>query len=195
MASPDPTAEKARLRDEALAHRDGLDAEFRAHASRAAATLLLGLPEMTGAALVSGFWPIRSEIDPRPVLQALHARGRGVALPVVAHPHLLFRLWQPGEALERRGFGLSEPPDDAPIVEPDLLLVPLAAFDRSGHRIGYGKGHYDRTLARLAARKAIVAVGVAFAVQECETIPAQAHDVPLDILVTEREIIRPASPR
>ena len=191
MTSPDHTAEKARLREEALARRDQLDAAFRAQASRAAAALLLGLPETTGAALVSGFWPIRSEIDPRPVLQALHARGRAVALPVVAHPHLLFRLWRPGEPLERRGFGLSEPPDDAPLAEPDLLLVPLAAFDRAGNRIGYGKGHYDRTLNALAARKRIVAVGVAFAVQECETIPAEAHDVPLDILVTEREIIRP----
>ncbi len=194
MASPDDHDTKARIRGEALARRDRLDAAFRAQASRAAAALLLGLPELARAALVSGFWPIRSEIDPGPVLQALHARGRAVALPVVAHPHLLFRLWHPGESLERRGFGLSEPPDDAPVVEPDLLLVPLAAFDRSGNRIGYGKGHYDRTLAALAARRAIVAVGVAFAVQECETIPAEPHDVPLDILVTEREIIRPASP-
>ena len=142
---------------------------------------------------MAGFWPIRSEVDPQPLLQALHDRGRVLALPVMSDPHLLFRTWTPGDALLRRPFGLSEPADAAPILLPQALLVPLACFDRGGERVGYGKGHYDRTLAALR-RSGALAIGLAFSCQEVERIPVGVHDEPLDWIVTETEVIRADRP-
>jgi 5-formyltetrahydrofolate cyclo-ligase len=177
-----------------LARRDALDPAFRAHASRAVADRALALDAVVSASRVAGFWPIRTEIDPRPLMLALAARGARLALPVVDHPLLRFRAWRPGKALVSRGFGLSEPGEDVPEVAPDVFLVPLAAFDRRGGRIGYGKGHYDRALAAARAARSILAIGLAFAVQEVASVPVTAHDEPLDIVVTERETIVPMPP-
>lgn len=138
-------------------------------------------------AAVSGFWPIREEIDVRPLLEALAARGNVCALPVIVgrgRP-LVFRRWRPGDTLEAASFGLKEPPASAPEVAPRVLLVPLLAFDGSGRRLGYGAGFYDRTLARLRARSAVLAVGIAYAGQRFESVPAGADDEPLDWVVTE----------
>jgi 5-formyltetrahydrofolate cyclo-ligase len=113
-----------------------------------------------------------------------------LALPVIAarDSPLGFRLWAPGDKLLRGPLGILEPSPDAAEIVPDIVLVPLAAFDRSGHRIGYGAGHYDRTLARLRDSKKIIAIGLAFAVQEIETIPALPHDVALDYVLTETQL-------
>ncbi len=142
-------------------------------------------------AAVSGFWPMGSEIDPRPILEVLQRRGHRVGLPVVTGPGtpLLFREWRPGDILQPGGFNTEVPRDDKPEVEPDILLVPLLAFDREGYRLGYGGGFYDRTLERLRETGARLAIGVAFAAQEVESVPRGDYDQPLDMILTEQEVI------
>jgi 5-formyltetrahydrofolate cyclo-ligase len=181
---------KARLREEAFARRDALDPVWRAQASLAMAERALALPDLEGVEPVSGFWPIFSEIDVKILLEALHARGQRLCLPVVAKPAMIFRAWQPGDELVKSGFGVSEPPPSAPEVSPRALLVPLAAFDRQGGRIGYGKGHYDTAIAALCRRHPVLTVGVAFSVQEVAKVPMEAHDRRIDLVVTESELIR-----
>lgn len=186
-ASPD----KAALRKAALARRDGLAVEAREDAARRIAEIVLSRPEIAKADLVSAYWPIRSEVDVRPLIAALRDRGQAVALPQVTPDGLVFRLAAEGDALSPGGFGLSEPGPDAPVVDPRVLLVPLAAFDRRGHRIGYGKGYYDRALARLDAQGRALAIGIAFAAQETPVVPDGPHDRPLDGIVTEAGLIHP----
>jgi 5-formyltetrahydrofolate cyclo-ligase len=155
---------------------------------------LLPIVGVTSGAFVSAYMPMRGELDPRPLLQALVERGMVAAMPCVVGNGmpLLFRQWNTGAALVPRAFGLSEPGDDAPVVEPDFLLVPLLAFDRRGHRLGYGRGYYDRTLAALRAQRSIVAVGLAFAAQEVLSLPVGINDQRLDWIVTETALIHPA---
>jgi 5-formyltetrahydrofolate cyclo-ligase len=142
----------------------------------------------------SAFYPIRDEPDTLALLAALDRQGVAPALPLTRgrDETLLFRSWRPGEPTVPGQLGIPEPAAQAPALEPDLLFVPLAAFDRRGHRIGYGAGHYDRTLAALRARKPILAVGVAYAVCEVAEIPWEPHDQPLDYVLTDSELIRTA---
>ena len=122
-------------------------------------------------------------------MHALLACGCKVALPVTPPPGvdapLTFRLWRPGQALTAASFALHEPSKATPVVEPDIVLAPLLAFDRAGRRLGYGKGHYDRTLADLRGRKDILALGLALSAQEVDCVPTGPHDVPLDGIATE----------
>jgi 5-formyltetrahydrofolate cyclo-ligase len=181
----DPHA-KASLRAAALASRDALSEAQRAAAAQAIAQR--GLPvEMTPGAVVAGYSPIRSELDPTPLMQALAARGARLALPVITQrgQSLRFRVWHAGDRLMPGSLGILEPSPAAAEIVPDIVLVPLAAFDRTGHRIGYGAGHYDRTLAGLHKSKGFAAIGLAFAAQEVKTVPALQHDVPLDYVLTE----------
>ncbi|PTW59665.1 5-formyltetrahydrofolate cyclo-ligase [Breoghania corrubedonensis] len=184
-----PNATKDSLRTAALARRGALEPAARIEASLCVAERVeqLGLPV---GAMVAGFWPIRDEIDPRPLMAGLRERGHGLCLPVVAEPHLIFRELLRGAELVAAGFGTVAPGPGAAEVVPDVLLVPLAAFDRTGHRIGYGKGHYDRAIAAIGANRPLRLIGVAFAVQEVETVPFEDHDRPLDAIVTETELIR-----
>jgi len=135
--------------------------------------------------------PLKSEINPLPLLQRLADAGAQLALPVVAGrgKPLIMRAWQWGEPLAAGVWGIREPKPEAAEVEPDILLVPLLAFDRAGHRIGYGAGYYDLTIARLRARKPVTAVGIGFAAQEIAKIPATVRDARLDLVLTEREAI------
>ncbi len=189
-APPAPVAGKALLRQEALARRAALDDDARHRAAAALAAAADDLALSAGA-VVSGFVPVRGEIDVMPLLEALAARGHPLALPVVMGPtELLFRPWRPGAPRAAAGVGLFHPPPHAGLIEPDVLLVPLAAFDRRGHRIGYGRGYYDRALARLDAGGRRRAVGVAFAVQEVPEVPDEPHDRRLDGLLTD-EGLRP----
>lgn len=186
---------KAALRRSALARRDGLDPAFRDAASHALADRVDALVTFMPSGPVSGFWPIRSEIDPRPALERLGVRGFQAALPRVTPAGLVFCTWSKGQDLVRAGFGLSEPGPAALVVRPTTMLVPLAAFDRRGHRIGYGAGYYDRAIAGCRRDGApLLAIGVAFSCQEIEAVPDEAHDMPLDFLVTERETIRLRTP-
>jgi 5-formyltetrahydrofolate cyclo-ligase len=138
---------------------------------------------------VSGYWPFRSEIDPRPLMRALAQRGCRLALPVTpprgSDAAMTFRQWSPGDALEPGGFRVPEPLADAALLQPDIVLCPLLAFDRFGARLGYGQGHYDRALAGLRAVKPVIVLGLGFASQEVERLPAEAHDIPLHGIVTE----------
>ncbi|KUF11202.1 5-formyltetrahydrofolate cyclo-ligase [Pseudoponticoccus marisrubri] len=140
----------------------------------------------------SGFLPIRTEIDPRPAMEEAAAHGP-VGVPVIqgrGQP-LRFARWEPGMALVDGPFGARIP--EAPeYFEPELLIVPLVAFTRAGARLGYGGGFYDRTLQQLRARRRTLAVGFAFAAQEAEALPLEPTDQPLDMIVTEREVILPA---
>jgi 5-formyltetrahydrofolate cyclo-ligase len=183
-----PAASKPTLRASVLAKRDALSGAQRDAAAQAIAQR--GLPfEIAPGVVVAGYSPIRSEIDPTPLMRRLGAQGAQLALPVITarDAPLTFRVWSSGDPLQRGPLGILEPPPTAAAIIPDLLLVPLAAFDRSGHRIGYGAGHYDRSLAQLRESKAITAVGVAFGVQEIVVVPMQPHDVALDYVLTETQ--------
>ena len=180
-------AEAKRRRAEAAAAPDA--------GAALSARVLAGVPPAAGAA-VSCYWPMGSEIDTRPLMTALQARGHAVGLPVMegrGRP-LRFRAWTPGTALEPGGFGTRIPGAGAAEVVPDYLLVPLLAFDRAGFRLGYGGGFYDRTLQALRAAGPRLAVGVAFAGQELPAVPREATDERLDWIVTEAEAIRISPP-
>ena len=178
---------KGDLRTAALARRDALSPEQRAAAAATVAGRGLPFPISRGA-VVSGYSPIRSEIDPAPMMRKLAEQGAKLALPAVMArgKSLVFRAWSPGDRLMLGSLGILEPSPAAAELVPDIMLVPLAAFDRAGHRIGYGAGHYDVTLAHLRKAKAITAIGIAFAVQEIKAVPMQPHDVALDYVLTEK---------
>jgi 5-formyltetrahydrofolate cyclo-ligase len=135
--------------------------------------------------------PLKSEINPLPLLRKLADAGASLALPVVAGrgKPLTMRAWTWGEPLVAGVWGIREPPPAAAEVDPDVVLAPLLAFDRAGYRIGYGAGYYDLTLAHLRSKKPVTAVGIAFAAQEIETVPRTAFDVRLDLVLTETETI------
>ena len=177
---------KAALRTAALARRDAIPPDVRASWSRIIAERIAAFADHLPSGPVAGYWPIRSEADPRPALAALRVAGHASLLPVVGPERLMFRLWAEADTLHAAPFGLMEPLPAAPLAEPATLLVPLAAFDRRGHRIGYGKGHYDRTFARMGR---VLTLGIAFATQEIDEIPAEPHDHPLDYVISERDII------
>ncbi|WP_262028684.1 5-formyltetrahydrofolate cyclo-ligase [Microvirga sp. Mcv34] len=193
MQSPPPPALKERLRSEVFARRDALDKDVRHEAARRIADSALGFSDLKGVTPVGGYWPIRSEVDPRPLMDALVERGQDVALSQILHPHLSWRLWRPGDVLVKGGFGVREPGPDAPEVFPKALLVPLVAFDRRGGRIGYGKGHFDRAIAALETQHPVLTIGLAYAVQEIDKVPVEPHDRRLDVIITEAELIRTAS--
>ena len=179
---------KGDLREIGLQARDALDEAARAAASEALAAR--GLPfEIATGAIVSGYSPIRSELDPTPLMRKLALQGARLALPAVMArgKSLVFRAWSPSDRLTLGPLGILEPSPGAAELVPDIMLVPCAAFDRLGHRIGYGAGHYDFTLAHLRKVKPIAAVGVAFAAQEIKAVPALAHDVALDYVLTEKK--------
>ncbi len=181
---------KADLRKTALAKRDALTAEFRQSASEAAAafSIPIGIGPQT---IVSGFVPIRTEINPAPLMRRLAERGARLALPAIAGKGrpLVMRSYAFGDPLIAGVWGIREPRNDAAEVWPDVMIVPLLAFDRKGHRIGYGAGYYDMTINRLRLVKPVVAIGLAYSSQQVGVVPATARDARLDLVVTEREVI------
>ncbi|WMT74088.1 5-formyltetrahydrofolate cyclo-ligase [Bradyrhizobium sp. Ash2021] len=183
------SSSKAELRAIALAKRDALSDEQRAAAAEAIARR--GLPfEIASGMIVSGYSPIRSEIDPAPLMRRLAEQGAKLALPAVLArgKSLAFRAWSPDDRLMLGPLGILEPSPAAAEAVPDIMLVPLAAFDPLGHRIGYGAGHYDYTLAHLRKMKAITAVGIGFSAQQIKAVPALPHDVALDYVLTEKKV-------
>ncbi len=177
------TAAKAALRVE-VAHRRA--ALRTAHAGEAlAAHVLAGCAPARGA-VVAGYWPIQSEIDVRPLMLALAARGHALVLPEVTPRGqvLLFRDWRPGEELVPGLWNTLQPKGE--VRTPDFLLVPLLAFDRARNRLGYGGGYYDRTLAQLPG---VFALGCAYAGQEVDSVPVAPHDRVLDAVATEAGIL------
>jgi 5-formyltetrahydrofolate cyclo-ligase len=175
-------------RRDLVTHREAHEASLRL--AERALTLTRELARR-GEDVVSVYWPIRSELNTRPLLDALAVAQIKTVLPVmtaVKRP-LIFRAFTPGDELVKGPFGLSEPSEDKPALEPDIVFSPLAAFDRKGYRLGYGGGIYDATLEELRAKKRIVAIGVAYACQEADAVPTEPHDQKLDYLLTERETL------
>jgi 5-formyltetrahydrofolate cyclo-ligase len=190
MATISGEISKAELRQAALEKRDALPAAERQAAAEMLATRPFPISIEPGL-IVSGYMPLKSEINPVPLLRVLAAAGAALALPVVAgrgRP-LVMRAFAFGQPLDSGVWGIREPRTDAAEVAPDILLVPLAAFDRKGRRIGYGAGYYDMTINRLRGQKAVVAIGIAYAVQEVREVPATERDARLDLVLTERAVI------
>ena len=201
-ASHDIPTAKAALRWQAKERRAAIAPEVRAEAALRLAShapLLLAVVARrmpltadisTNIAvanlIVASFMPFAAELDPRPLIRVLQQHGARLALPRIDGPEISFRLHPEGAALRPGAFGIAEPLPDAPAVHPDLILAPLLAFDRSGARIGYGRGYYDRALARLPQA---CAVGLAFAAQEVAAVPVDSHDHPLEFILTENGLI------
>src|SRR5262245_55044106 len=183
-------AAKADLRHEMIALRDALPPDIRSAAAEAIAARPFPLSIAVGA-IVSGFMPMKTEINPLPLMKKLANAGVQLALPVTGRrgQPLTMRAWWRGEPLASGGWGIREPKPEAPLVGPDILLVPLLAFDRAGRRLGYGGGFYDLTLAQLRSRKAVIAVGLAYSAQEIASVPTTPRDATLDLVLTEREVI------
>ena len=179
---------KPDMRNRSLKRRDAMTAEERRAKSLAIAThgAEALAPEIAGKR-VAGYHPIRSEVDVGLLMTLLENAGAALALrAVIDRETIVFRSFRSGEALVAGGFGTRAPGEQAAEVDPDILLMPLSVFDEAGNRIGYGAGHYDRAIARLAGRgRRPLLVGIAFDLQEVPAVPAEPHDVPLDAIITE----------
>src|SRR6185437_146219 len=182
--------QKAQLRNEALAKRDAMPAAERGAGAETIAARAFPVDVKPGM-VVSGFMPLKSEINPLPLMRKIAAAGAKLALPAIAGrgQPLTMRAYAIGDEFARGQWGIREPKPERPEVFPDLLIVPLACFDRAGHRIGYGAGYYDMTINRLRSMKPAIAIGVAFAAQEIPHVPATDRDARLDLVLTEREVI------
>lgn len=163
-------------------------------AAAAAGNMLARLGELRAepGAVVAGYWPIATEIDDRPLLARLHERGYVCALPVVIGrgAPLAFRRWAPLDEIEPGEHETWQPLASAPEVAPDVVIVPLVAFDAWGWRLGQGVGYYDRTLAALRAAGPVVAVGMAYAAQRFDVVPHGPLDQRMDWLLTEQSLAR-----
>src|SRR4051812_38555652 len=181
---------KSIIRKDAQMRRDALPAAERAKAAETIATPAFPLTIQSGQ-IVSGFFPLKTEISPLPLMRKLADAGAELALPAIdgRGKPLIMRTFAFGDELASGQWGIREPKPEAAEVAPDVLLVPLLAFDRLGHRIGYGAGYYDMTIGKLRAMKPVVAVGIAFAAQEIGEVPVTPRDARLDLVLTEREII------
>jgi 5-formyltetrahydrofolate cyclo-ligase len=181
---------KQALRDLARTRRRAAHDDAGPAAAQALAEAFERQVTVAPGAVVSGYWPAGSELDIRPLLTRLHARGHTLVLPVVIERDapLIFRVWRPGDPVVK-GNGAWVPGDGAAERDPDLLLVPLVGFDRHFTRLGQGAGYYDRTLVRLRADRAITAIGIGYAVQELPSIPTGEYDQPLDAVLTEAGLI------
>ena len=183
---------KGRLRAEAAARRPGLQEGTGPNAGERVRDRFIEAIRPPSGAVIGGYWPMRDELDVTPLLRHLHDCGHVCVLPVVIEKRapLAFRTWRPGARLIPGPFGVHEPGEDCPEARPEIALVPMLAFDRSGHRLGYGAGHYDRTLRALRRTGSIIAVGIAFEGQSIEAVPHDAADEPLDWVVTEAGAIK-----
>jgi 5-formyltetrahydrofolate cyclo-ligase len=178
--------DKPTLRKQMLAKRLSLEGEVRA---RAADAIILHILEYVPAgAVVAGYAAIKGELEVFPAMQALAARGHTLCLPDITHQHapLTFYRWQPGEALVKGSYGI-DIPKEKNISVPDILLVPLVAFDAKKNRLGYGAGYYDRSIEELRIRNPYVkAYGIGYSIQQVELLPQEPHDVQLDGIITEK---------
>ena len=188
----DTFSAKAALRAQALARRDGLAEETRAKASVAIAERAIAIAAASSPTCLAAFVPIRSECDPGAIVDWALAAGIAVVLPAVTDATtIVFRRYRSGEPLSAGSFGTRAPTLDAPPTDPDFIVAPMTAFDRSGARLGYGRGFYDRAIAALTGKgRTPLLVGVAFSVQEVGEIVTDAHDVRLDWIVTESETLQ-----
>ena len=190
MTSSSIASAKSDLRTVTLSRRNALPVAERMAAAETIAARAFPVAVAPNT-VVSGYMPMGSELDPRPLMRKLAGAGASLALPVVVGRGvpLLMRSYAFGDALVKGVWNIRVPPPEAPEVEPDVLLVPLLAFDRNGNRLGYGAGYYDMTIAALRAKKGVLAVGIAFAAQEVDVVPTTSRDARLDVVLTEKEVI------
>ncbi len=179
--------EKAALRKEALAKRDALPIDQRIEKSLAAAEHGAAAIQFDPGTIVSGFFPIRSEIDPRPLMDMLREKGARLCLPVVMDKTtIVFRELLRTAELVDTGFGTRGPGPEAKVLDPELLIMPLSVFDHHGGRIGYGAGHYDRAISKILDKgMAPKLYGMAFDCQHQTRVPVEPHDQPLNGMITE----------
>lgn len=146
-------------------------------------------------AIIGGYWAFRGELNITPALNILAGMGHSLCLPVIEAEDmpLYFRRWRPTDPVEPGRYGIPVPPAGAPVFKPDVLLVPLVAFDRRGYRLGYGAGYYDRTIDILGKEKQLLTIGVGYGVQEVEHLPDEEWDQKMDIVVTDKEVIQISS--
>jgi 5-formyltetrahydrofolate cyclo-ligase len=192
MVHASDASAKIILRLEMRGLRRRLCAEAPDAAEQAASHLPPAL--LANSRIVAGYRPLGAEIDPWPLMAAFAQAGAQIALPVALSldAPLVFRAYADGDQLEPDATGIASPTANAPELEPDLVVTPLLAFDRLGARMGHGGGHYDRTLQALRRSGWVFALGLAYAGQEVARIPAEAHDQPLDAILTEKEYIEVA---
>jgi 5-formyltetrahydrofolate cyclo-ligase len=183
---------KKQLRKEALARRDALDEFWRVEIALEMAETAKEKIDFEPGRIVSGFWPMRSEVDVRPLMFALREKGARLCLPAILDKTtIVFRELVRGAPMVEMGFGTVGPHEEAEELDPTLMLVPLAAFDARGHRIGYGAGYYDRAIARLADKGITPRlIGIAFDCQEVERVPEENHDVVIPEILTESGLRR-----
>lgn len=197
MAPPDAsaavTAEKVALRTRMVAWRQTVTPVQRAETAQALAwTGLAFARPLAPKTIVSGFASLADELDCMPLMHRLAGEGLGLALPLVTGKGqpLTFRGWAPGDAMDAGVWGIAQPKADKPVLEPDIVLVPLLAVDRTGWRLGYGGGFYDRTLQGLRARKSVLAIGLAYEDQVVDAVPHLDYDEPLDWVLTPAGAVR-----
>ncbi|MCF6326498.1 MAG: 5-formyltetrahydrofolate cyclo-ligase [Devosiaceae bacterium] len=183
--SLDISAQKSRLRKEAMERRSALSKEQRQMASAKATDNFFREIKLPQKSIVALYWPIGDELNCWGIIERLQKAGHQVCLPCIKGKDqpLIFREFTGENNLILAGFGTSEPDKNAKILQPGLIVLPLLGFDKKGNRLGYGKGFYDRTIAAMAKKPELC--GLAFSVQEFENIPTNAHDVPLTRIVTE----------
>jgi len=183
---------KKQLRREALGRRDALDEFWRVEAALEMAETARDHLAIEPGQIVSGFWPMRSEVDVRPLMFALREKGARLCLPAILDKTtIVFRELVRGAPMVDMGFGTVGPHEEAEVLDPEVMLVPLAAFDARGHRIGYGAGYYDRAIARLTANgHAPRLIGIAFDCQQVAVVPDEPHDVIIPEILTESGLRR-----
>ena len=181
------TVAKRKLREQMQQRRIALPHALVASASQSVARHFADHPILAFASSFAGYKAMRSEIDILPTFELMGRYRKTTALPcVMPDKSLLFRQWRPGDALMRHALGMEEPTADAPTLLPEIILVPLLAFDGDGYRLGYGGGYYDRTMQALReVEKPPLFIGVAYSLQEVEQVPTGAEDQPLDGILTE----------
>ncbi|MBS9722594.1 5-formyltetrahydrofolate cyclo-ligase [Tianweitania sp. BSSL-BM11] len=177
---------KKSLRSETLKRRDALSPDYRSRAADAMADQV-GEFGIAKGAVVSGFWPMRTEVDVHPLMAAFAEIGARICLPAILdRTTIVFREYTPDGKLIDMGFGTMGPPETAAVLDPTVMLVPLVAFDNRGHRIGYGAGYYDRAIAGLHAKGILPRlIGVAFDCQQVDFVPNEPHDIRLSEMLTE----------
>lgn len=189
----DFTLIKRQLRTNAVHNRSAIEPDYAQSAAQELINFFdqLNLPENI---IVSAYWPMKTEMDIRPLMHHLYEKNITVSLPVVTEKEapLLFRRWEPGAELVSGPYGTEQPNEKYEAVIPTVLLLPLLAFDRKGGRLGYGGGFYDRTIATARSKTQPVVIGIGFANQEIEKIPLEETDETLDFILTEKEIIKVA---
>ncbi|WP_019221248.1 5-formyltetrahydrofolate cyclo-ligase [Bartonella senegalensis] len=187
---------RSQLRKSGLSKRDSLSAKERNVFSQQACFHLIQVLEQRGldfsCMVLAGYWPIKSEIDPRPLFHCIRARGGSLVLPAVLDSTtMVFRTFSQSTVLESMRFGTLGPGDENAVVVPNLILVPLSAFDSQCHRLGYGGGYYDRAVEILQKQgHQITLFGLGFSCQEVSSIPHAEHDLIVEGIFTEKGFLK-----